>query len=138
MPFLVSYELYSLNNEEKNLLRRHGTWLKALAEGHIPPFTPEQIQFVQVSRGELMAVTLHEKLWQKYCELRTEQTIWLRTLFQKGTLSLSQLRQIQINIGDFEFTPQDVEELKRQLEKCSPIGFSSDVFIEHSDTKGQG
>lgn len=52
-----------LTKEERAVVQRYGAWMQALATGHIPPFTPKQRRFVEVTNGRRLPVTDHEVAW---------------------------------------------------------------------------
>ena len=56
------------SKEELDFLEQWGTWLDALANGVIEPFTKEQNEFVEVCRGERETVKVWEKAWFKLQE----------------------------------------------------------------------
>ena len=55
-----------LDDRERELLSKYGYWLEALARGTLSPSTPEQKQFVRVTRGEAEARSPFEVAWTKH------------------------------------------------------------------------
>ena len=54
-----------LDDRERELLSRYGYWLEALADGALPPSTPDQVRFVCAARGEAEPQSVFEKAWAK-------------------------------------------------------------------------
>ncbi|MBB4635534.1 DUF413 domain-containing protein [Longimicrobium terrae] len=48
------------------VLRRRGSWMRALAEGEIQPLTQKQRSFVDAANGQRPPSTYHEELWTAY------------------------------------------------------------------------
>ena len=52
--------------EEIQLLRKYGNWMKALMDGEIAPGSVEQERFVKVCRSEAEPLSLYERIWTRY------------------------------------------------------------------------
>lgn len=53
------------NQAEIVFLEEHAAWLGALASGELPPNAFEQVRFIAVSNGILLAKTEAEKIWKR-------------------------------------------------------------------------
>jgi len=67
-PFIIRcVKLHDLFTEEEiDLLKRYGNWMKALMDGEIEPDTERQKHFVKVCRGEIEPETPYERIWMRY------------------------------------------------------------------------
>lgn len=54
------------SEDEKIILRKYGSWLKALMQGKITPTTDEQRYFLQMCFGEVHPNTDIQRTWKKY------------------------------------------------------------------------
>ncbi len=54
-------------------LEKHAAWLGALASGELPPNAFEQVRFIAVSKGILIAKSETEKIWKRLQRLGTAQ-----------------------------------------------------------------
>ncbi len=53
-------------NEQAELLERHGRAYEALQSGDREPSNEEEVRFIAVCRGEVDAMSEHEKAWMLY------------------------------------------------------------------------
>jgi len=70
--FKISCSTGIFSVDEREFLMNYGSWLKALADGKIQPYTLAQEHFLQVVKGSEEPNTEHEKIWWRYikrCEL---------------------------------------------------------------------
>lgn len=138
-PLYVSADLQGMTDDERLLIRRHGTWLSALAHKRINPTTQAQIDFVQVATGARPAATEYERVWLKYCEERRAQNDRLKELIYSRTLKFEQLIKIESTLQDLALSPEAVNELGKQIEESrrnrSLLG--PNAFIVYSSTDGQ-
>lgn len=65
-PLKLIPPLMEFSGCERELLRKYGTWLNALASGKLHPITDAQTQFVAVARGRQTPETEFELVWTKY------------------------------------------------------------------------
>lgn len=66
LPFELQCDVSVFSADEQEKLRKYGSWLHALMQGHIAPTTPAQEAFVQCCLGKRSAETPFEILWVKY------------------------------------------------------------------------
>ena len=52
--------------EEKEMLRKYGSWMQALANGGIEPYTAGQEHFIEVAKGRAAPRNQYEEVWIKY------------------------------------------------------------------------
>jgi len=100
--------LDGLSYEDKEIILKHGEWLKALADEIIKPYTEQQEKFVKVCVGEEPPSTKFEIAWKNYIWINNflshESTEWKNFKWEPG-LSLNDLnsndRGIIIKYGRF-------------------------------------
>ena len=99
--------LEGLSYEDKEIILKHGEWLKALAGEIIKPYTEEQEKFVKVCSGENPPSTKFEIAWKNYTWIKnisTHESIeWKDFKWEPGPLNdlNSNDREIIIKYGRF-------------------------------------
>lgn len=66
LPFDIQCDVSVFSTEEQEKLRKYGSWLHALMQGHAAPTSQAQKAFVQCCHGKKSAETEFEILWVKY------------------------------------------------------------------------
>jgi uncharacterized protein YifE (UPF0438 family) len=66
--FLINVRWDRLTEEEKAILRKHGSRLARICDDKSPPKSEEEIRVVKVSNGEVDPETDIEKAWAKYLD----------------------------------------------------------------------
>jgi len=64
--FTPEADIEHFHPEERELLFRYGSWMKALVDGSIEPYTAAQEQFIKTAKGLSSPITEFEKVWIKY------------------------------------------------------------------------
>ncbi len=66
LPFDLQCDETSFSGEDREKLRKYGSWMHALMQGFIAPTTPAQDAFVECCQGKRVAETEFEVLWKTY------------------------------------------------------------------------
>lgn len=93
-------------NKEAELLELHGHAMKGLSEGTILPRTPDEAQFVEVTKGNALPSSLLEQIWVKYRKLALGKPFYAVV----GTVHLPVTKPAAIEIEaevDAEFDIED-------------------------------
>jgi len=61
------------NKEQASLLENHGKRYLALTSGDVEPCNDEEKAFVSVFKGEKEAITIHEKVWERFLDVTGEK-----------------------------------------------------------------
>ena len=79
-----------LTFDDKDIILKHGEWLKALAEEIIKPYTEVQEKFLKVSKGELTPKSKFEIAWKNYIWINNasinESNEWKNFQWEPGLL----------------------------------------------------
>lgn len=155
-PFRIAFDVPDLGQNDVQLLRNHGTWLQALSEGRVEPFTLAQVRFLKVVAGELAPTSRHETIWVKYLTARkrhlevqsaelerqyiaakASRTQKVRPLIERRTLSYNRLQRLLDSALEFDFTAEEIESIKSQLAAAAEKIRWSGAQVVYSATDGQ-
>jgi uncharacterized protein YifE (UPF0438 family) len=112
-PFTANSKFYALEHfpyglkrcgeftkDQALLLEAHGACYDALDTGVLEPRCEEEQHFLDVCQGKKEAVTIHEKVWRKFCKKTQEPRIYQMSDISKGSSTRYREEEIAMDFDD--------------------------------------